>query len=93
VPVLSSKKPRQAKSEQSAKPRIDLEGDKLITRRELSRRSGFDVKTLRVMDMERRGCRYLKLGTKKQSRVVYRLSDAERWIASLATEFAGGDRD
>jgi phage terminase Nu1 subunit (DNA packaging protein) len=90
---VSSKKSRPAKSEQSAKPRIDLEGDRLITRRELSRLSGYDMKTLRVKDMQRTGCRYLKLGTKKQSRIVYRLSDAQRWLASMATEFAGGDRE
>ena len=74
-------------------PKIDLENDRLISRRELSRLTGIDPKTLRIMDMERRGPRYLKLGTSKQARVAYRLSDCEAWIASRATEFnpKGGD--
>lgn len=79
------------RSSQSARPlpRIDLERDRLLTRREAAALAGLDPKTLRVMDMERRGPRYLKLGTTKQARVVYRRSDVEAWIASRATEFCG----
>ncbi len=86
---------RSPRSRESAKPRprIDLDRDRLVTRRELSRLSGLDPKTLRIMDMERRGPRYLKLGTSKQARVVYRLSDCEAWIASRATEFGPLSRE
>lgn len=65
---------------------IDLENDRVLSRAELSYLSGFSKKTLRVMDCEKRGCPYRKLGTAKQARVVYRLSDAKAWLASIAHE-------
>jgi hypothetical protein len=77
---------RRRKAGASTQPVIDLDGDRLLTRAALSHLTGFSQKALRVMDCKGRGCRFLKLGSAKQSRVVYRLSDAQAWIASIAHE-------
>ena len=68
---------------------LSLKDDCLLGTTDAARLLGLAPKTLRVMRCEKTGPRCMKLGTKKQSRTVYRRSDLERWIRSCVVAVAG----
>jgi len=68
---------------------LSLRDDALLTTSQAAALVGLTPKTLRQLRCERAGPRCLKLGTKKQSRTVYRRSDLERWIRQEAHVIGG----
>jgi hypothetical protein len=68
---------------------LSLRDDLLLSTADAARRVGLTAKTLRAMRCDRAGPRCLKLGTSKQARTVYRLSDLERWIRESAHVVGG----
>lgn len=69
---------------------ISLKDDRLVTTAEAARLTGFTQKTLREWRCKRTGPAALKLGTGRQSRVVYRLSCLESWVRARVTSVTGG---
>jgi hypothetical protein len=53
--------------------------EQTVSRREASRLTGLSPATLKKMAGHHRGPAFLKLGTSKQARVLYRLADLKRW--------------
>lgn len=68
---------------------LSLRDDPLLSTADAAKRVGLAPKTLRLLRSERAGPRCLKLGTSKQSPVVYRLSDLERWVRDRAYVVGG----
>jgi len=68
---------------------IDLKDDILVSTSEAARLTGRSAKTLRQLRCDRQGPPCLKLGRAAQARVVYRRSDLEQWVSSMAQP-AGG---
>ena len=62
---------------------FSLSNDQMLSTSQAAAVTPFSVKTLRQMRCDKTGPRCFKLGTGKQSRVVYRRSDLEKWIRSL----------
>jgi predicted DNA-binding transcriptional regulator AlpA len=79
MPTTTSKKPRQ-QSARAASVTIDLQRDSLLNTSQVAELTGYHEKTIRNMLCRREGPKAIKLGTKAQSRVVYRRSDVEAWI-------------
>ena len=69
---------------------ISLKDDRLVTTAEASRLVARSPKTLREWRCKRTGPVALKLGTGRQGRVVYRVSDLERWVRASVTSVTGG---
>lgn len=69
-----------------AQPKIDLERDRLLSRRQAAVVCGTTPKHLRQLACDRTGPKSLKRGTTQQSRVLYRLSDLEQWLSSRLIE-------
>jgi hypothetical protein len=76
--VVSRRAPNEALAE------FSLRDDALLSTAQAASLVGLTPKTLRQLRCDRSGPRCLKLGTKKQSRTVYRRSDLERWIRESA---------
>lgn len=53
--------------------------EKTVTRRVASELTGLSPATLKKMAVQHRGPAFIKLGTAKQARTLYRLADIERW--------------
>ena len=61
---------------------LSLKDDVLLGTAAAAALVGLSAKSLRQFRCDRTGPRCLKLGSKKQSRTVYRRSDLEAWIRS-----------
>jgi len=72
-----------------ALPDITLKDDCLLGTAKAAALVGLAPKSLRQMRCERTGPRCLKLGSGKQARVVYRLSDLEAWVRSSVVTVMG----
>lgn len=68
---------------------IDLTMDRLVPTSEAARLTGLSAKRLRDYRCDRTGPAFLKMGTSEQARCLYRLSDLERWIQSIARPMGG----
>ena len=68
---------------------IDLTTDRLVPTSEAARLTGLSAKRLRDYRCDRTGPAFLKMGTSEQARCLYRLSDLERWIQSIARPMGG----
>jgi len=68
---------------------VSLKDDCLLSTAQAARALGMSAKTLRQLRCDRQGPPCLKMGTVAQSRVVYRRTDLERWIAQNATPVGG----
>jgi hypothetical protein len=69
---------------------FSLTNDRLVTTVEAARLVGASAKTLREWRSRRIGPAGLKMGTGKQSRVLYRLSSLEAWLKASVTSVIGG---
>jgi predicted DNA-binding transcriptional regulator AlpA len=85
---IAVKKERRA-STAEALADLSLANDPLLSTAKAAAMLGLSQKTLREYRCDRRGPRCFKLGTKKQARTVYRLSDLDRWVRENA-HAAGG---
>jgi predicted DNA-binding transcriptional regulator AlpA len=91
TPKMKTPTPRKTSKATPAEAIADLslKDDALLPTAEAARLVGLTPKTLRQLRCDRTGPRCLKLGTKKQSRTVYRRSDLERWIRSCVVTVTG----
>jgi predicted DNA-binding transcriptional regulator AlpA len=90
--LTKTKAPRVTKAKRSpaaALADISLKDDCLLSTAQAARALGMSAKTLRQLRCDRQGPPCLKMGTVAQSRVVYRRTDLERWIAQNATPVGG----
>ena len=85
---MSKTKPR-AKAKPEGLTGLSLKGDRLLTTREAALLLSLSPKTLRQLRCDKAGPPCLKLGTRDQARVVYRLSDLERWVERTAHVVVG----
>jgi len=69
---------------------ISLENDCLLGTASAGELVGLSAKTMRQLRCDKAGPRCFKLGTGKQSRVVYRRSDLETWVKSEIAAVVGG---
>jgi len=53
--------------------------EKTVSRRVASELTGLAPATLKKMAVQHRGPAFIKLGTSKQARTLYRLADIEHW--------------
>lgn len=87
------KTPRKRKSSKptptEALADLSLKDDVLMGTAAAARLLGLSAKTLRQLRCDKAGPRCLKLGTKKQSRTLYRRSDLERWVRSCVVTVTG----
>lgn len=87
-----SSKPRAKASPATAAEALEgfsLRDDQFLSTSQAAAVTPFTAKTLRQMRCDRTGPRCFKLGTGKQSRVVYRRSDLEKWIRSIVVGVQG----
>jgi len=69
---------------------ISLANDCLLGTAAAGALVGLTQKTMRQLRCDKAGPRCFKLGTGKQSRVVYRRSDLEAWVKSEIAAVVGG---
>jgi len=86
---MARAKPKVSRTPKAALADLQLGGDRLLGTASAAVRLGVSQKTLRQWRCEKRGPPGLKIGGSKQSRVAYRLSALESWIAKNATECGG----
>jgi predicted DNA-binding transcriptional regulator AlpA len=91
TPKMKMPRPRKTSKATPAEALADLSlaTDTLLSTADAARLVGLSAKTLRQLRCDKSGPRCLKLGTKKQSRTVYRRSDLERWIRSCVVTVTG----
>lgn len=87
--TVKIRKPTATRTPAAALADLSLRDDVLLSTADAARRVGLTPKTLRALRCDRAGPRCLKLGTSKQARTVYRLSDLERWIRESAHVVGG----
>lgn len=80
---------RTKRSPAAALADISLRDDCLLSTAQAARAIGMSAKTLRQLRCDRQGPPCLKMGTTSQSRVVYRRSALEAWIAKNAVPMGG----
>ena len=68
---------------------ISLKDDRLVPTTEAAGLIGQKPKTLRQWRCEKTGPAWLKLGTGRQGRVLYRLSSLEAWVRANVTTMSG----
>ena len=81
---------RRARVAAPAQSLVDLQTDKLLSVAEVAALTGYACQTLRNFICTRQGPRFIKLGTSKQSRVVFRRSDVEAWVSNRGIVGKGG---
>jgi predicted DNA-binding transcriptional regulator AlpA len=81
---------RRARTAKPAQAIVDLQNDKLLSVAQAAEATGYQPQTLRNLICNRQGPPFIKLGTSKQSRVVFRRSDVEQWVSNRGIVGKGG---
>lgn len=87
IRISAQKRPKGSPAEALAD--LNLADDPLMKTAAAAALLGLSQKTLRQLRCDKTGPRCFKLGTKKQSRTVYRRSDVERWFRDNAHAVGG----
>ena len=87
--MASTTKTTRRQSAGKASAAVDLQRDQLLNTSQVAGLTGYSEKTLRNFLCLREGPKAIKLGTTRQSRVVYRRSDVEAWILNRGRSLNG----
>ena len=89
--IVTTRKGRRPKAKTTpAVADISLTDDRLVGTAEAARLLGRSQKCLREWRCDRMGPAALKMGSGRQARVFYRVSDLEAWVRSNVTSVTGG---